>query len=81
MDAKDIKQQYYLLYNKVAKPIYDISTMYSQSALFIENKLVEKNVVKAFDILKKEIKQQLDILREDFKFKIEQNEVDKTKCK
>ena len=57
------KSRYEILRQKFALPICDLAMTYESSALTIENKLVNKKVVKCFEELKKALTEQLETLK------------------
>lgn len=57
------KEKYRIVYERIAKPIWDKAIMYESSSLFVENRLVNPKVVKAFNELKKAIEEQLATIR------------------
>lgn len=57
------RQRYHILHTKIAKPIWEAAMLYESSMLFVENKLVNKEVIKAFNELKKVLAKQLEGLR------------------
>ena len=52
-----------ILFKNIAVPISEMAEMYEHSALFIENHLVDEDVVRAFSTLKKRLNKQLDNIR------------------
>ena len=54
------KEKFNIIYKHFAKPIYDLAMTYENSVLTIDNKVVDFNVVKCFNELKKALKEQLD---------------------
>lgn len=57
------KKKYNIIYQKVAKPVYEMAMMYESSVTFVDNGLVDTEVVKAFSTLKDKLKNQLDRLK------------------
>ena len=57
------KDKYRILYEGIAKPIWEKAMMYESSSLFVENRLVNPKVIKAFNELKKAIEEQLVTIR------------------
>lgn len=55
--------QYTILHRRIATPIWDLAMEYESSALFVENKLVDPKVVKAFGDLKKALQNQLKYIK------------------
>lgn len=61
--SNDNKYKANILYSKIAKPVFEMAFMYESSSTFVENKLVDKKVIKAFSDLKKALEQQLNKYR------------------
>lgn len=57
------KKKFEIIYQKFAKPIFDMAMTYESSALTIENNVVDKRVVVAFNTLKQALENQLNNLR------------------
>lgn len=57
------KKKFNIIYKHFAKPVYDMTMTYENSALTIENKVVNPKVVKCFNELKKALEEQLKSYR------------------
>lgn len=62
----DIKTRFNALY-KVAASVSELETIYSSTPIFIDGRLVDPEVKKAFRTLNEKLKNQLDNLRKQCK--------------
>lgn len=62
----ETKQKYNAVFN-VAKTVMEQKVLYTNGYQFVQNKLNEPSVIKAFESLEKKLNKQLDKLRKEAK--------------
>lgn len=61
----DTKQKYNAVFN-VAKTVMEQKVLYTNGYQFVQNKLSDPSVIKAFESLEKQLNKQLDKLRKEY---------------